>query len=134
LASRAISHLHVTKENYLKWLFTEIKVAAILGIGIGSFIGLIAFIASGRDFLLGFVIFIANFVCVLVSGFTGTLAPLVFTFIFHQDAGKWGSLIGTAFQDIVSAFAMVIFSFHILEMLGPGTVDDHDACGATYLN
>ncbi len=129
LSSRAISHLHVTKENYLNWLLTEIKVAAILGFGIGCLIGLMAFQASGFDYEFGFVIFIANFTCVLTSGLTGTLAPLVFTFIFHRDAGKWGSLLGTAMQDIVGAFAMIIMSIHLLEMRGPVEVDPNDMCG-----
>ena len=69
LATRAISHLHVTKENYLKWLLTEIKVAAILGLGMGLLIGLIAFQASGFDYGFGFVIFVANHLVHLLSIF-----------------------------------------------------------------
>ena len=70
LATRAISHLHVTKENYLKWLLTEIKVAAILGLGMGLLIGLIAFQASGFDYGFGFVIFVA----ILSPGASGVAA------------------------------------------------------------
>lgn len=105
----------------MKWLLTEIQVAGILGLGIGSIIGVIAYQMSGFDLTFGVVMFLANALGVLTSGFTGTLAPLVFTFIFHRDAGKWGGLLATAFQDIIGCFVMVIFSFHALKFLGPET-------------
>jgi len=130
LASRAISHLHVTKENYIQWLLTEMQVAAILGLGTGFLIGAIAYQASGFDFVFGFAIFIANFIGILIAGLTGTLAPLIFTFIFHRDSGKWGGLLETAVQDIVGTFAMVICSYHMLRWLGPMEVDSDDMCGA----
>ena len=118
LSIRAISHLHVTRENYLRWLLTEMQVSGILGLGIGSIIGLMAYQMSGFDLNFGIVMFLANVLGVLTSGLTGTLAPLVFTFIFHRDASKWGGLLATAFQDIIGCFVMVIFSFHALQFLG----------------
>ena len=131
VAERAISHLHVTKENYIKWMLTEIQVAAILGLGMGLLIGTIGFQASGLDFAFGFTIFVANFVCILTSGLIGTLAPLIFTFIFHRDAGKWKCLLATAFQDVIASFTMVIFSFHLLLWLRPAEVEPEDLCGTS---
>lgn len=128
LATRAISHLHVTKDNYFKWLLTEIQVSAILGLVMGFLIGLVAFQASGFDIEFGFVIFLANFICVVTSGLTGTLAPIIFRLAFHRDAGKWDNLLATAFQDIVGTFVMVIFTFHLLKILGPAEVGGEDVC------
>ena len=38
------------KENYCSWLCVELKVAALLGIGIGFAVGGLAYQASGFDF------------------------------------------------------------------------------------
>jgi len=128
LATRAISHLHVTRENYWTWLGTELKVAALLGIGMGMTVGIMAYYASGFDIAFGCTIFIANFISVCTAGLTGTIAPLMFTFIFHRDSGKWGGPIETAIQDIVGSFVMVILSYKILLFLGPGDIDPRDVC------
>lgn len=130
MATRAISHLHVTKENYLSWLLTELQVAAILGIGIGTVVGGIAYQASGFDFAFGFTIFFANLLSVLTAGLTGTIAPLLFTFIFHRDSGKWGGPIETAVQDIVGSFVMVIMSYRVLLWFGSPDIDPSDVCGS----
>ena len=129
LATRAISHLQVTKANYFSWLLTELKVAALLGIAMGVVLGSIAYEASGHDFAFGFTIFTANVISVLTAGLTGTIAPLIFTFIFHRDSGKWGGPLETAIQDIVGSFVMIIFSYRLLLWLGPMEIDPNDTCG-----
>jgi len=130
LTTRAVSHDHVTKESFMAWLKTEVLAACLLGMGMGLSIGLIAFQASGYDFPFTFAIFIANFVSVVTAGVTGTLAPLIFTFIFRQDSGKWGGPLETAIQDIVGSFAMVVLSYRILLLFGPHEVDPSDVCGS----
>lgn len=97
----------------------------------GFVVGAIAFQASGFDFAFGFTIFIANFISVLTAGFTGTLAPLLITFFFRRDAGKWGGPIETAIQDIVGSFVMVILSYRILQLIGSNEIDPSDICGTT---
>ena len=119
LAIRAISHLHVTKENYSTWLLHEILVAAVLGLGIGLLIAIIAYFTSNSDLSFACTIGIANFISILSAGLTGTLSPLVFTFIFHRDASKWGGPLETAIQDNVATFVMVIISYHILRWIPP---------------
>ena len=123
LSTRAISHLHVTRENYSTWLLTEVQVSGILGLAIGTIIGVMAYQMSGFDVNFAVVMCVANALGVLTSGFIGTLAPLVFTFIFHRDAGKWGGLLATSFQDIIGCFVMVSFSFHALKFLGTSESD-----------
>lgn len=129
LTTRAISHRHVTKEDFSKWFLREVGAAAYLGFGMGVVIGSVAYIASDYDFGFGVTIFVAQQVSILTAGLTGTFAPLLFSFIFHRDSGKWGGPLETAVQDIVGSFAMVVLSYRILVFLGPGEVDPSDTCG-----
>mmetsp|Transcript_13756 Transcript_13756/g.40238 ORF Transcript_13756/g.40238 Transcript_13756/m.40238 type:complete len:247 (+) Transcript_13756:2534-3274(+) len=129
LTTRAISHLHVTKSSYRRWLMNELGAAFHLGISMGAVLGIIAFYAGGLDAAFGVTIAVAQFVSVVTAGLTGTFAPLVFTFIFHRDSGKWSGPLETAIQDVVGSFAMVIMSYHLLTWLGPADVSTDDYCG-----
>jgi hypothetical protein len=128
LTTRAISHFHVTPDSYKPWFFTEVGAAAYLGIGMGLLLGSIAFVASGLDPAFAFTIFVAQFISIVTAGITGTFAPLMFSFIFKRDSGKWGGPLETAIQDIVGSFAMVVISYRILLLLGPGDVEPGDEC------
>lgn len=131
LTTRAISHRHVTSKSYRSWFLTEIGAAAYLGLGMGLLLGSIAFVASGMDMAFGITILIAQFISIVTAGVTGTFAPLLFSFFFNRDSGKWGGPLETAVQDIVGSFAMVIISYHILLFLGPGHVAPGDVCGGS---
>jgi len=128
LTTRAISHLHVTTDNYGKWFRKEVGAAAYLGIGMGTVLGACAYVASEGDFAFSVTIFVAQFVALWTAGCTGTLAPLLFSFIFRRDSGKWGGPLETAIQDIVGSFAMVVLSYHLLVLLGPTEIDPSDMC------
>jgi len=128
LTTRAVSHTHVTKNSYTKWLNDEIAVAFLLGTGMGAVLGTFAYVAAGNDIVFGTTIAIAQVLSILTAGLTGTLAPLIFTFIFHQDSGKWGGPLETAIQDIVGSFAMVVLSYYLLMFLGTGPVSPEDMC------
>lgn len=130
LTTRAISHSHVTPDSYKHWFLREIGAAACLGMGMGTVLGSIAYLASSRDIAFGVTIFIAQFISIVTAGITGTFAPLLFSFIFKRDSGKWGGPLETAIQDIVGSFAMVVISYRILAFLGPGEVDPSDRCFA----
>lgn len=128
LSTRGISNEHVTKENYWTWLFTEVKVAAILGITVGSLLGIAAYQASDFDAVFGCTICVANIFSTLISGLLGTFSPLLSTFIFDRDLRKWGGLIQIAIQDIVGCFFMVVISHGLLVYFGPLSIDDDDMC------
>lgn len=128
LTTRAISHCHVTSTQYLKWFINEVTASSYLGLGMGIVMGTMAFIAS-TDFAFAITIMTAQLISIVTAGITGTFAPLLFSFIFKRDSGKWGGPLETAIQDIVGSFAMVVVSYHILKFLGPGPVDPSDACG-----
>jgi Mg/Co/Ni transporter MgtE len=113
----------------MKWLTKEVAAAGCLGLGMGCLLGTQAFIASGMDVAFGLTIFIAQFVSIFTAGLTGTLAPLIFTFVFHRDSALYGGPLETAIQDIVGSFAMVIMSYRLLVFLGPMDVSPDDICG-----
>jgi Mg/Co/Ni transporter MgtE len=85
--------------------------------------------ASEMDFAFAFTIMIAQFVSIVTAEITGTFAPLLFSFVFKLDSGKWGGPLNTAFQDIVGTFAMVIVSYYLLAKFSAGNVDPNDFCG-----
>jgi len=128
LTTRAISHSHVTSDEFMTWFWHEVGAAAFLGIGMGLVLGSLAFVASQMDIAFGITIFVAQFISIVTAGVTGTFAPLLFSFVFHRDSGKWGGPLETAIQDIVGSFAMVVISYHILLLIGPGEVDPSDMC------
>jgi Mg/Co/Ni transporter MgtE len=103
--------------NFQAWLKTEVGAATFLAFGMGLVLGVCAFMISGFDIAFGITIFVAQFISLVTAGFTGTLAPLIFTFIFHRDSGKWGGPLETAIQDIVGSFAIVVVSYQILALV-----------------
>ncbi|CAB9504589.1 magnesium transporter [Seminavis robusta] len=129
LTTRAISHSHITVKDFRLWLWTEVAAAIYLGTSMGAMLGSIAYVASGFDFAFGTTICISQLLSVVTAGLTGTVAPLLFSFLFKRDSGKWGGPLETAIQDIVGSFAMVIISYYILLVLGPGPIDPSDVCG-----
>jgi Mg/Co/Ni transporter MgtE len=131
LTTRAISHSHVTIDSYLSWLIREVGVSVCLGLGMGVVVGTIAYFASSQDLAFGITIMIAQFVSIVTAGMTGTLAPLLCSFIFKRDFGKWIGTLETAVQDVVGSFAMIILSYHILVLLASGDVDPSDRCVVT---
>jgi Mg/Co/Ni transporter MgtE len=100
----------------------------------GGLLGAIAYFASNLSIAFGLTVSIAQFISILTAGCTGTFAPLIFTFIFERDSGKWGGPLETAVQDIVGSFAMVIISYQILLWFGPYDVDVNDMCGTEDLH
>ena len=134
LTTRAISRSHVSEVSYMPWFLREVGAAACLGLGMGTMLSTVAYIASRRDFTFAITIFFAQFFSIVTAGITGTFAPLLLSFIFQRDSGKWGGFLETAIQDIVGSFAMVVISYHILTFLGPGEVDPSDACFAVNTN
>lgn len=156
LTTRAISHSHVTKKTYMKWLRSEVEASCCLGVVMGFVIGISAYFASNFDAAFGVTIGIGQFVSILTAGFTGTVAPLLFSFIFHRDSGKWSGEVSssnchmhfdsfshegltifcndsgpleTAIQDIMGSFAMIILSYYLILWLGPREVESWDTCG-----
>eukprot|EP00957_Ditylum_brightwellii_P017437 1313413-Ditylum_brightwellii.AAC.1 len=76
LTTRAVSHDHVTKKSFMKWLRMEMGASLCLGLSMGAVLGFVAYQASGYDFVFGLTIYFAQFISIVTAGLTGTLAPL----------------------------------------------------------
>lgn len=131
LTTRAISHAHVTPITYFSWFQDEIGAALCLGCGMGFTLGSIAFVASGYDIPFAMTMFVAQLISIMTAGITGTLAPIIFTFIFRRDSGKWSGPLETAIQDIVGSVAMMVISYHFLIMFGQRNIDPLDTCSGS---
>lgn len=117
LTTRAISHRHVDIHNYCSWLRKELLAAALLAVVIGLCVGLMALAAdmlvcSGQLPLVAHVVFAATVflsqaVSIAVAGLTGVCSPLIFTFFFHRDSGKWAGPLETAIQDIAGTALLI---------------------------
>jgi len=120
LTTRAISTEHCTRATLGKWFCTEILSALILAVGCGFAVFVLAFLWTFTDKSkatdLGFAITIglAQAFSIAVAGVTGTLAPVLFSFVLKRDAGKWAGPLETAIQDIAGTFAVVYVAQWIL--------------------
>jgi len=129
LATRGITHNHITHVTFSSWLLKEIVASLLLGVGMGCVLALFAFQASGFDFIFAITIGFSQIVSIVSSSITGSIAPLFFNILFQNDAGKWSSLLETAVQDIVGCFTMVVLSYKMLVLLGPRAIEIGDTCG-----
>lgn len=100
----------------------------------GVLMGSIGYFASGMDFAFGLTIFTAQLISIVTAGITGTFAPLLFSFIFKRDSGKWGGPLETAIQDIIGSFAMIVISYQLLKFFGTRDVAPDDVCGGEDLD
>jgi cation transporter-like permease len=130
LTTRAVSHGQMTKQNFAKWLQQEVVASLLMGVGMAAILGLLAFYCTTYDWVFATAIAMAQIFSIVTAGLTGTMAPLLFTFIFHRDSGKWCGPLETAIQDIVGSFAMVVLSYHFLVLVGPREIEPHDMCAA----
>ena len=88
----------------------------------------IAFCMGGFSVPVALSIFTAQWIGIVTAGVTGTLAPLLFTFIFERDSGKWGGPLETAVQDVVGSFAMIVVTYWIMSLFGPYEIEPNDMC------
>ena len=130
LTTRAISHGHVSMANFFCWMRLEFLASIVLAAVLGMFAAFLAaagdvlssyVAAEEEDFQIGHGMFattvgIAQASSIAVAGLTGTLAPIVFTFLFHRDAGKWAGPLETAVQDIAGTFSLVYITQGLLEL------------------
>ena len=128
LTTRAVSHGQVRVDNFQVWLKKEITAAAYLGAAMGLLSAGISFFMGGWNFPFAVSIFTAQWIGIFTAGCTGTLAPLLFTFIFDRDSGKWGGPLETAVQDVVGSFAMIVVTYWIMSLFGPYDLDSSDMC------
>ena len=94
----------------------------------GVITGTIAFAMGGFSIPFAISIFTAQFIGVFTAGCTGSLAPLLFTFMFQRDSDKWGGPLETGVQDVIGSFAMIVMSYQIMLLFGPYEMGPNDVC------
>jgi magnesium transporter len=120
LTTRAITTGHCTRNNLCKWFGKEVGAAVILAWGCGLAVFLLAFIwtvvdnSNETDAGFAVTIGLAQVFSITVAGITGTLAPVLFSFVLKRDSGKWSGPLETAVQDIAGTFAVVYVAQYIL--------------------
>ena len=129
LTSKAIRHnTRLTKATFYSWILSELYVSVLLGIVVGIILGLLAYLTGEFDLLLGAAIFSSICTGIILAGLGGTLAPLIFTFLFHRDSGRMGILLQTAIQDVVGTFTMLGLSYFIITQFGESNIDSNNLC------
>jgi Mg/Co/Ni transporter MgtE len=118
LTTRAIALGHCTPRALRRWLLREVGAAVLLALACGLAVTIVASIWStcyGTSDL-GFAITIgfAQIFSITIAGFTGSIAPLLFSFLVKSDPGKWAGPMETAVQDIAGAFAVVYIAQYML--------------------
>jgi Mg/Co/Ni transporter MgtE len=120
LTTRAIALGHCKSANLLRWLSVELGAALLLAVACGVVVTVVASIWTVLDNKtstdLGFALTIgfAQTFSIAVAGITGTMAPLLFSFLLRWDPGKWAGPMETAVQDIAGTFAVVYLAQWVL--------------------
>jgi len=120
LTTRAITTGHCTTKNLFKWFCKELGAAVVLAWGCGLAVFLLAFIwtavdkSTATDTGFAITVGLAQVFSITVAGITGTLAPVLFSFVLKRDSGKWSGPLETAVQDIAGTFAVVYVAQWIL--------------------
>jgi hypothetical protein len=128
LTHRSLALGQISKPNYISWLRQEVGTAAILGVGMGVLVGLLAFILSGFNTILATAILLAQSTSATASGLTGSVMPVLLESLLGHQAPKWSGLMVTAIQDVLSTFAMVFITVKLLTLFGVSSSDSEGAC------
>lgn len=128
LTAHAIACGQVTLQNYGRWLRQEIGATSIIGLGIGTFLGLVALALSRGNLWFGVTMMLSQTCGILTAGVTGALIPPLVALGSNSRASRWTGLLETALQDLISTYVMVVLSYKLLGQWGQVSVDSSDAC------
>ena len=117
-------------------MLTELFTTTLLGIGIGLFITLFAFQASGHDFSFAVSIGLAQCLSILLSAITGCISPIFLACVFsfgssrQNDIAKWNGWLEIVLQDLIGAFCMMVLGIQFLHWFGVDEIEIGDSCGS----
>jgi len=135
LTTRGVNFNHVQRSNFSLWVLSELFTTFLLGIGIGLFITLFAFQASGHDFSFAASIGLAQTLSILLSAITGCISPIVLACFFSfgsnrkKDIAKWNGWLELILQDLIGAFCMMVLGVRFLHWFGVDDIEMGDYCG-----
>ena len=125
LTVRGIALGTVNKTNVGKTILSEVAVSAMIMVWCGMTC-MIAVSLLSSSWQFGAALTVAMCLAMVVAGFSGTVAPIVFSFC--GDPALLAGPMETAVQDIVGATALYALALVILKMLG---FEPPDSAGET---
>ncbi|MCD6414784.1 MAG: magnesium transporter [Candidatus Diapherotrites archaeon] len=96
---RGIALGHLNKKGMKRVILKELSLGLLNGILIGAITSIIAYLWKGKP-LIGFVIFLAMVINLLVAGTVGTLIPIILKKL-NIDPAVASSVIVTTFTDVI---------------------------------
>jgi len=109
---RGIATGRVNMAESYKLVFKEMRVGAILGLLYGMLLGIVAFLGYQEQMMLGLVIGVSIFFCMVMSTTVGTLVPLILKRFDVDAAVATGPFVTTSIDLLgVLMYFMVAKSF-----------------------
>ncbi|MBI3787130.1 MAG: magnesium transporter, partial [Ignavibacteriales bacterium] len=106
---------HVDINRWWDPISRQLQTSLIIGGACGTVIGIIGGIWHGRS-LFGLVVGISMFISINISGFVGTVVPLISKRLGFDPAMTAGPF-ETAFQDVVGISIFLTFATVLLQWL-----------------
>jgi len=100
---RGIATGRINMNEFVKVIFKELRVGLILGVLYGSLVGIVTFFIYSNPPLLGLVVGISIFSCMVVSATVGAFIPLILKRFDIDAAIATGPFVTTSI-DIIGVF------------------------------
>jgi Mg/Co/Ni transporter MgtE len=118
LTTTAICHGQVTSKSYWKWIQEECRVTAVVGLGMGCAVGMLAFtVTSGstkENLTFALAVGIAQWISLTLAGCTASNFPLLMCLLFRHNSRRMSSLVARALVDVISTTLTCAMSYCIL--------------------
>lgn len=100
---RGIATGRINMNEFIKVVFKEMRVGFILGVMYGLFLGIVTYFAYSEPSLLGLVVGVSIFTCMLMSATVGAFIPLILKRFDIDAAIATGPFVTTSI-DIIGVF------------------------------
>ena len=122
---RALSHGFVDSKNWARAVWRETLTSIYMGGLVSLATGALCLWWSANMRLV-FCVAAAQFVAIVVAGFSGSISPLLFRLVLGKDPGEWAGPLETAVQDIASNFMLFVVMLRVLSFFyGLGWLEKH---------
>ena len=129
LTIRAVSYGQLSPQNVKIYMSEELKVAVLLGLGLGITLATLAFLSASRN-RLSFALAVGMVQCTsaVLASCMGSLAPLLLCFLFKQHSRHLGGCIERAIPDVITAFFTTGILYFFLSIIVSPHSDPTDGC------
>ena len=131
LTVRAVTYGHLSSRNVKDWMLAESKVAVLILLGMGATLATVAFLfTSGSSVAFALAVGIVQFISAASAGCSGSMAPLLLSYLFKKNAPQLGGFIERAVPDVIASFLTTGFSYLFLSVIVSPVTDPSNACSA----